>query len=269
MDNRPIGVFDSGLGGLTTVKMLAEYLPGEDIIYLGDTGRVPYGSRSVETIIKYANQDAQFLTGFEIKAMIVACNTVCATAYHILKQAYEMPVFEVISAPAKAALQITKNNKIGVIGTTATINSGAYEKELKKLSPDVNVYSKACPLFVPLAENNRTDENDIAAVTIAEDYLTDFCDAGIDTLIMGCTHYPLLRDVISKVVGPNVKLIDSGAQTARFVALKLRAENILSDKLTGGVIKYYITDSVNGFNDLASRFLESPVDGMVEQVILD
>jgi glutamate racemase len=269
MDNRPIGVFDSGLGGLTTVKKLKEYLPGENIIYLGDTGRVPYGSRSVETIIKYANQDAAFLIGFNIKAMIIACNTVCSTAYQILEKAYDIPVFEVISAPVRAAIKNTKNNRVGVIGTTATINSSAYEKELKKISPDINVYSKACPLFVPLVENNRTDENDIAALTIVKDYLIELKDSGIDTLIMGCTHYPLLRKVISKAIGTNITLIDSGSQTARFVAEKLKDLDKLSDKQTGGVIKYYITDSINDFSNLASRFLESPVDGMVEQVTLD
>jgi len=269
MDNRPIGVFDSGLGGLTTVKKITQYLPGEDIIYLGDTGRVPYGSRSVDTIIKFAKQDASFLTGLNIKAMIIACNTVSGVAYHILKDMYDMPIYEVITIPALTASKSTKNGKIGVIGTTATIRSGAYEKELKNISSEINVYSKACPLFVPMVENNRTDENDIAALTIAKDYLTGLCESGIDTLIMGCTHYPLLRKVISKTVGSNVILIDSGAETAKFVAEKLRDDNALSDKQKDGIFKYYVTDSVDDFNILASRFLETPVDGMVKQVSLD
>ena len=269
MDNRPIGVFDSGLGGLTTVKKITQNLPGEDIIYLGDTGRVPYGSRSVETIIKFAKQDASFLSGFDIKAMVIACNTVCTVAYYSLNDIYDIPIYEVISAPALAASKNTENNKIGVIGTTATIRSGAYEKELHNISLNINVYSKACPLFVPLVEYNRTDENDVAVLTIAKDYLSELCEAGIDTLIMGCTHYPLLRGVISKAVGSGVNLIDSGVETAKYVAEKLRIDNILSDKQEGGVIRYYVTDSVSDFNSLASRFLETPIDGMVEQVSLE
>ena len=269
MDNRPIGVFDSGLGGLTTVKKLAEYLPGEDIIYLGDTGRVPYGSRSNETIIKYAKQDAAFLTKYDIKAMIIACNTVSSTAYDVLKSIYEIPVYEVISAPAKTAAQSTKNKKIGVIGTVATIRSGAYETELKKLSSELRVFSKACPLFVPMVEYDRTDENDIAALTIAKDYLKELCESGIDILIMSCTHYPLLINVISKIMGPDITLVDSGAETAKHVARELKKQGLLSDKKVAGRIKYFITDSISDFSKLASRYLNSPVDGLVEQVTLD
>ena len=268
MDNRPIGVFDSGLGGLTTVKELTKNLPGEDIIYLGDTGRVPYGSRSEETIIKYAKQDAAFLAKFDIKAMIIACNTVCSTAYAELKNMYEFPVFEVVSAPVKAAASNTKNNKIGVIGTSATIRSGVYGKALKKASPNLSVWSVACPLFVPLVEYDRTDENDIATLTIAKDYLSELNKADIDTLIMGCTHYPLLRDVIGVVMGEKVTLIDSGVQTAKYVAEVLKDNNLLSNN-KNGLIKYYITDSISDFSERASRFLNSPVEGLVEQVALD
>jgi len=268
MDIRPVGVFDSGLGGLTTVKKLAEYLPGEDIIYLGDTGRVPYGSRSGETIIKYANQDAAFLAQFDIKAMIVACNTVCSTAFHVLENVYDFPVFEVINISAKAAASCSENNKIGVIGTNATIRSGAYEKALKEISSKLCVLSIACPLFVPMVEYDRTDGNDIAALTIAGDYLKELKESGIDTLILGCTHYPLLRGVISKIMGNDVSLIDSGAQTALHVANVLKERNLLSEKKTGGSKRYYITDNVVDFEKLASRFLDSPVDGLVEQVTL-
>jgi glutamate racemase len=269
MDHRPIGVFDSGLGGLTTVKKLCEYLPGEDIIYLGDTGRVPYGSRSKETIIKYAKQDAAFLARQEIKAMVVACNTVSSMAFGLLDSLYDMPVFEVISAPAEAAAKSTKNGKIGIIGTSATIRSGAYETRLKEISKDLNVLSGACPLFVPMAEYGRTDENDIAALTIARDYLADFCESGIDTLIMGCTHYPLLHGVISKVMGSGTTLIDSGAETAKRTAEVLREQDLLSSAKQKGSVKYFITDSIEDFSTLASRFLNSPVEGMVEQVVLE
>ena len=269
MDARPIGVFDSGLGGLTTVKKLAEFLPGEDIIYLGDTGRVPYGSRSEETIKKYARQDAAFLAGFDIKAMVIACNTVCSVAYSILDETYDMPVYEVVTAPSIAAVSLTKSGKIGVIGTAATIRSGAYETALQKASPGVSAISVPCPLFVPLVENGRTDADDIAALTIASDYLTPLCESGADTVIMGCTHYPLLRDVISKVMGQGVTLIDSGAETARLVAGDLSGRDMLSKGSASRTIKYFVTDSTEGFSQLASRFLESDVFDVVKQISLE
>jgi len=269
MDARPIGVFDSGLGGLTTVKKLAESLPGENIIYLGDTGRVPYGSRSQETIIRYARQDAAFLSGFDIKAMVIACNTACSVAYELLDSAYDIPVYEVINAPAKAAVSSTTNGRVGVIGTAATIRSGAYEAALSKASPGIHVFSAACPLFVPLVENGRTRETDIAVLTIAEDYLEGLRGAGVDTLIMGCTHYPLLRGVIAKVMGPGVVLIDSGAETAKLTAEDLNARDMLSGRDADGATKYFVTDSIDGFSGLASLLLESDVRGMVEQITLE
>ena len=266
MDKRPIGVFDSGIGGLTTVKQLTRCLPTEDIIYLGDTARVPYGSRSRETIIKYAKQDAQFLTKLDIKAMVVACNTVSSVAYNELKNTYKMPIFEVISTPSKIAADSTKNGKIGIIGTAATVSSGAYEVELKSISPRLQVFSKPCRLFVSLVEEGRTDADDIAALTIAEDYLAELRDEiGIDTLIMGCTHYPLLYDVISKVMGSEITLIDSGAETAKHVARELGTMNLLTNQASG-TVKYYITDNIDGFSRLASRFLQSSVYGNVERV---
>ena len=290
MDSRPIGVFDSGLGGLTTVKKLMEYLPEEDIIYLGDTGRVPYGSRSRETIIKYALQDAAFLAGFNIKAMVIACNTACSVAYDILGRIYDMPVYEVIRAPSEAAAALTKNDKVGIIGTSATIRSGAYEAALKSIKPELRVIPVACPLFVPLVENGRTAGDDTAALIIAEDYLSLLREARIDTLILGCTHYPLLYGVISKVMGPGVELVDSGTETAKLVARDLLARDMLSPLSAGvsfsgpepmdsvaevtqragkGVVKYFVTDSTDGFSDLASRYLESDMLGIVEQVTLE
>ncbi|MCL2392821.1 MAG: glutamate racemase [Oscillospiraceae bacterium] len=269
MDARPIGIFDSGLGGLTTVKKLTECLPGEDIVYLGDTGRVPYGSRSKETIKKYASQDAAFLAGFDIKAMVIACNTVCSVAYEAVDTAYEMPIYEVVSAPARASAISSKNGKIGVVGTAATIRSGAYEKAIKNISSGLTVYSEPCPLFVSLAENGRTSGDDIAALAIAADYLKPLIEAGVDTLIMGCTHYPLLRAVISKIMGPEVTIIDSGAETAKMVAADLGKRNLLCSGKEKGTIKYFVTDSVDGFSTLASRFLESEVSGMVEQVTIE
>jgi glutamate racemase len=266
MDKRAIGVFDSGLGGLTTVKKLSELLPGESIIYLGDTGRSPYGSRSRETIIKYARQDAAFLAGFDIKAMVMACNTACSAALDDLRSTYDMPVYDVIGPPVGVAASATGNGRIGVIGTSATIRSGVYEAAFNAISPGTSVISVACPLFVPLVENGRIDEEDRAVQIIASDYLTPLRDAGIDTLLMGCTHYPLLRGVIAGVMGAGVKLVDSGAETAKCVAEDLRARGLLSAESGEGSIGYYVTDSVGGFTDLASRFLESDVRGMVKQV---
>ena len=269
MDARPIGVFDSGLGGLTTVKKLTELLPGEDVIYLGDTGRVPYGSRSKETIIKYSRQAADFLAGFDIKAMVVACNTACSSAFDMISGFYDMPVYEVVTTPAKAAVLCTKTGKIGVIGTAATIRSGAYEAAIKAIAPDMFVFSAPCPLFVPLVENGRFEKDDIAALAIAEDYLSELRDAGIDTLIMGCTHYPLLSGVISKTIGQEVTLIDSGAETAKLVAYDLHMRKATAPDGSEGKIKYYVTDSIDGFSILASQFLESDVRGMVEQITLE
>jgi len=230
---------------------------------------VPYGSRSRETILKYASQDAAFLTGFDIKTMVVACNTACSVAYEMLENTYNIPVYEVVSAPAKAAAEQTENKKIGVIGTTATIRSHAYETAIKKLSPDSTVFSMACPLFVPLVEEGWVSPVDEAALIVAERYLENLRDLEIDTLILGCTHYPLLREIISKVIGPDVAIIDSGAETAKLVAADLRSRDMICENETGGLIKYFVTDSVEGFSKLASRFLESDVDGLVEQVTLE
>ena len=269
MDKRPIGVFDSGLGGLTVVKKLAELLPNENIIYLGDTGRVPYGPRSKDTIIKYAQQDAAFLAEFDIKAMVIACNTVCSVAFATLENEYDMPVYEVVGAPAKAAAEQTRNGKIGVIGTAATIRSGAYEKALKNQDPELIVFSEPCPLFVPLVEEGWIGAVDEAALCVAERYLEPLLESEIDTLILGCTHYPLLRDIISKIMGQEVKLIDSGSETAKHVEKDLMQRDMLSGSGTEGSIRYFVTDSIEGFTNVASRYLESEVHGLVEQVTLE
>jgi len=269
MDNRPIGVFDSGLGGLTVIKKLAEYLPFEDIIYLGDTGRVPYGSRSKETIEKYAMQDAAFLAGFNIKAMVIACNTVCSVALEPLKSEYSMNIYEVVNTPAKTAAATTKNGIIGVIGTAATIRSGAYEAAIKGISTKLTVHSVPCPLFVPLVEEGWINGSDITAKSVAERYLSQLRTAGVDTLIMGCTHYPLLREVISETMGKDVTLIDSGAETAKQVANDLEQKDLLRKSEEKGNIRYYVTDSIQGFSNLASKYLDSDVIGKVEQITLE
>ncbi|MCL2663244.1 MAG: glutamate racemase [Oscillospiraceae bacterium] len=268
-DKRPIGVFDSGLGGLTMVKKLTTLLPGENIVYLGDTGRVPYGSRSRDTIIKYANQDAAFLAGYDIKAMVIACNTVCSVAYNDLVKNYGIPVYEVVGAPAIKASEQTKNGVIGVIGTAATIRSRAYETALRKINRDFDIHSVACALFVPLVEEGWIDAADEAALKVAKRYLDCLLKSGVDTLILGCTHYPLLHEVIAKIMGPEVILVDSGAETAEYVAKDLSNRNMLCGEETGGNTRYFVTDSIEGFSNVASKYLESDVEGLVEQVTLE
>lgn len=266
MDNRAIGVFDSGLGGLTMVKKLISLMPNEDVVYLGDTGRVPYGSRSKETVIKYSEEDASFLLENNIKAMVVACNTVCSVAIEYLKEKFDIPIYEVITAPAFAAAKYTKNNKIGVIGTNATIRSGAYKKALSDISHDFQVSMLACPLFVPLVEEGWVD-NEVTFKTV-ENYLSELKSRNIDTLILGCTHYPLLRHVISEFMGSNVTIIDSGAETAVLVANDLIKRGKENSKKIKGDTKYFVTDSIDGFTNQASKFLQSDIGGMVEQIEL-
>ena len=188
MDHRPIGVFDSGLGGLTAVRELRRLLPGEDIIYFGDTGRVPYGSRSREILVRYARQDVAFLRTFDLKAIVVACGTVSTTALEVLVRENDIPVWGVVEPAAQAAAQATRNGRVGLIGTQATIRSGAYERQIAQENPAIQVLTGACPLFVPLVENGRFRPGDIVAETVAAEYLAPMREAGVDTLVLGCTH---------------------------------------------------------------------------------
>ena len=269
MDKRPIGVFDSGLGGLTAVRELMNLMPGEDIVYFGDTGRVPYGSRSTETIIKYAREDAEFLKQFDPKAIVVACGTVSANALDILQQENTVPVLGVVEPAAQAAAEASKNGRIGLIGTGASIRSGAYERALAALRPEAKVFPMACPLFVPLVENGRFRPGDTVAELVVRDYLYPLKEAGVDTLVMGCTHYPLLRDIISAFMGPDVTLIDAGAACARQVGRVLGERRALNMSAWGGMCRYYVSDAVEGFAELASLFLGEDVSQSVEQVDID
>jgi len=266
LDKRPIGVFDSGLGGLTAVREIMNLMPGEDIIYFGDTGRVPYGSRSRDTIIKYAREDAEFLKHFDPKAIVVACGTVSANALDVLQQENTIPVLGVVEPAAQLAAQESKNGRIGLIGTGASIRSGAYERALAALRPDAKVFSMACPLFVPLVENGRFSPGDMVAELVVREYLTPLKEAGVDTLVMGCTHYPLLRDVISAFMGPGVTLIDAGAACARQVGRVLGEQRALNLRAWGGMCQYYVSDAVDGFAELASLFLGEDVTDNVAQV---
>jgi len=267
-DNRPIGVFDSGLGGLTAMATLMRVLPGEDICYLGDTGRVPYGSRSKETIEKYAREDIAFLESLDIKAVVVACGTVSAVALEQIKQDYKTPIYGVLEPAVEKALTATKTGCIGILGTEATIKSGAYEKLLRQARADVQTTSIACPLFVPLVENGRVHPGDIVIETIVAEYLAPLKAADVDTVILGCTHYPLLEQVIAQFLGADVSLVSSGAAVAECVAKDLAEQGRLADKQTKGTQAYFVTDSITGFTKLASLFLQQDVSGEVKQVTL-
>ena len=265
MDSRPIGVFDSGLGGLTTVRELCRLLPGEDIVYFGDTGRVPYGSRSKETIIRYARQDVAFLRTFDLKLIVIACGTVSTTALDILANE-NPPVLGVVAPAAAAAAETTQNGRIGLIGTQASIRSGAYEALIRKADPAAQVTAQACPLFVPLVENGRFRPGDIVIETVAGEYLAPLKEAGVDTLVLGCTHYPLLQDVIAAQMGPQVRLVNAGAEGARAAAARLAADDALSGKTEGGSCRYFVSDRQEDFSRLASIFLGWDVTGTVGQV---
>ena len=266
MDNRPIGVFDSGLGGLTAVRELQHLLPGEDIIYFGDTGRVPYGGRSRDTIMRYARQDVAFLRTFDLKAIVIACGTVSTTALDVLTAENDIPVWGVVEPAARAAAAATRNGRVGLIGTQATIRSGAYERRIAQSASQIRVLAAACPLFVPLVENGRFRRGDIVAETVVGEYLSPFRAAGVDTLVLGCTHYPLLTEIIGDYMGPEVALIDVGQQCAGAVARRLARMDALSQAGRTGESRYYVSDSVEDFSRLASVFLRRDVEESVIQV---
>jgi glutamate racemase len=250
---KAIGIFDSGIGGLTVLKEIVRKLPYENIIYLGDTARVPYGIRSAETVTRYSFENTNFLLSQEIKMLVVACNTATAVSLDAVKKEFPLPVIGVLEPGARAAVAATKTRKIGIIGTEATINSGAYERAIKRLAPDIEVTSIACPLFVSLAEEGWTD-NDVAEL-VADKYLAPFRESGIDMLVLGCTHYPLLKAVISKAIGPGITLIDSATETAKEVADVLEKLKWRGSGNSEGIRKFYVTDTPARFEMIGKRFL--------------
>ncbi len=256
MDNRAIGVFDSGLGGLTAVKRLHEIMPQESIIYFGDTGRVPYGNRGRDTIIKYTRQDILFLLQYDIKAIVVACNTASSAALETVQVEFDLPIFGTVEPSCEKAVKVTRNSRIGVIGTAATIRSGIFTRRLKKLGGGLQVAELACPLFVPLVENGRVAPGDIVIETVVKEYLQPLKDAGVDTLILGCTHYPLLHDVIASFMGDKVTLVDSGAEAAN--AVKKAVESARDGT---GETQYFVSDDPAGFSQLAGVFLQEEIKG--------
>jgi len=256
MDSRPIGVFDSGLGGLTAVRKLLEVLPGEDIVYLGDTGRVPYGGKSRETILRYALDDTAFLMRRNVKSILVACGTVSSNAIgEVQRAAGDIPVTGIVDLSARKAARSTRTGKIGVIATAATIRSGAFGNAVRRWLPNACVTEKACPLFVPLVEDGRIQPGEPLIELCAREYLAPMQEAKVDTLILGCTHYPLLLDVIRGIMGPEVTLVNPGEETALAIAEELSRQDLLSGRTEGGSQQYFITDSSEKFGAVASLFL--------------
>ncbi len=251
--NAPIGVFDSGIGGLTVAKELITALPGEDIIYLGDTARVPYGTKSGRTVIAYSHSNTEFLISKGIKLLVVACNTASSVSLPSLNSEFDIPVIGVIEPGAKKAVSVTKAGKIGVIGTPSTINSSAYKKAIEELNPSIEVISKPCPLFVPLADEGWTEGELVER--IAEEYLSSIKDTGIDVLVLGCTHYPLLKHTIQKVMGEKITLVDSAKETAMEIKQALIRENLLNENSSSSNKEFYLTDVSDTFLSVAGRFL--------------
>ena len=269
MDQRPIGVFDSGLGGLTAAGELCRLLPGEDIVYFGDTGRVPYGGRSRETIIKYARQDVAFLRTFDLKAILIACGTVSTTALDVLAAENPIPILGVVEPAARAAGRLTRGGNIGLIGTQTSVRSGAYERAIRAIDPAARVCARACPLFVPLVENGHVGDGDPVTTLVIDQYLREVRDAGVDTLILGCTHYPLLKKMIGEYMGDAVTLIDPGKVTAIETAAALADLGLTSGRTEGGQVRYYVSDTPEAFTELETLFLGEYAGGAVEQIAIE
>ncbi len=260
MDRRPIGVFDSGLGGLTAVAEIMRILPSEHIVYFGDTARVPYGTRGKDTILRYVREDIEFLKSFDIKAIIMACGTASSVALPQIEDEYDIPIIGVVKPASLAAKNATKNKKIGIIGTPATIKSRSYEREILTFLPDAEIYTAACPLFVPLVENGRVDPADIVLKTMVEEYLTRIKEAGVDTLILGCTHYPIIERAIAEFMGNGVSLINPGEAAAEYLRQSEKTEK--SDGKRGSY-RFFVSDDRDGFLGNASKFLGGKLPGEV------
>lgn len=268
MDNRPIGVFDSGVGGLTTVRELHKILPGEDIVYFGDTGRVPYGTRSREAIRKYAAQDIRYLLQHDVKAIIAACGTVSATLPEAdaKKLGVSVPYTTIVQPATRKACAMSAQGRIGVIATPAAIRTGAYGKAVRAIAPNIKVFGNACPLLVPLAENGMTAIDSQIARLAIEMYLKPLIAEEIDTLILGCTHYPLFFDLIGDVLGYQVTLIDAGAAAAGEMQAELTQSGMTAQAGRRGITRYFVTDTVEGFTEIAGRFLGEEITGAVTYV---
>lgn len=262
---RPIGVFDSGIGGLTVLREVVRALPDQSIVFLGDTARVPYGTRGVEVISRFAEELADFLIAHNVQYLVAACNTISSTCLEELQSRVPVPVLGVVQPAVRAAIETTRSNRIGVIGTRATVGSGFYEAQIKAINPTIEVFSQACPLFVPLAEEGLLDAD--ATRLIAIDYLSSLQGTGIDTLILGCTHYPLLRTVIQDVIGDSVTLVDSAGPTAAELTNRLAAGGF---EAPDGPASYnlYVTDAPGRVEAVARLFFGEELPGRLQKVTL-
>lgn len=252
----PIGVFDSGVGGLTVVREIMRQIPGERIVYFGDTARVPYGNKSKETVITYSRQIVKFLRTKDVKAVVIACNTASAFALETIKEEIDIPMIGVVKPGAKVAAETTKNGRIGIIGTEGTIHSGIYNEFLSETNPNVKVYGKACPLFVPLVEEGLLEDS--VTYEMAGRYLNELLQYGIDTLVLGCTHYPLIRHTIQKVVGDGITLVNPAYETA--ISLKeVLVANHIENAGNGGGHRFYVSDGAEKFKEFANTILPCEV----------
>lgn len=258
--NKAIGIFDSGIGGLTVFKAIEEALAHEHLIYLGDTARVPYGNKSRETITRYSIENTHFLLKAGVKAVVVACNTASALALPELQKQFSIPIIGVIEPGAQAAVETTKTGEIGIIGTEATIASASYTKAIQSLNPKTRVWGVSCPLFVPLAEEGWV--NDEITEAVASKYLASFSKTPIDTLILGCTHYPILKKMISKVMGSEVKLVDSAEQTALALKALLKSHQLDRKDSSPRQETLFVTDSPARFNQVGRNFLNRSLEGV-------
>lgn len=256
----PVGVFDSGIGGLTVAHEIIRQLPHESLIYFGDTARVPYGPKSPDTVRRYSREIATFLSDQGVKSIVIACNTATAHALNTLRDEMDMPVIGVVEPGARAAVAATRRGHIGVIGTAGTIKSGAYERAIRALDPNVIVTPRACPLFVPLVEEGWIDHP--ATRTIAREYLDPMLAANVDTLVLGCTHYPLLKSLFRDVLGPDVRLIDSAEETAAETARTLAREHLSADADADPTYRFVASDDPLQFLQLGQRFLGGTMEGV-------
>ncbi|HEY4219667.1 MAG TPA: glutamate racemase [Gemmatimonadaceae bacterium] len=256
----PIGVFDSGIGGLTVAQEVIRQLPHESVIYFGDTARVPYGPKSPDTVRRYSREIASFLHEQGVKSIVIACNTATAHALSTLRDETDMPVIGVVEPGARAAVAATTHGHIGVIGTVGTIKSGAYERAIRALDPDILITARACPLFVPLVEEGWIEHD--ATRLVAREYLQPLIDAEVDTVVLGCTHYPLLKSLLADVLGNDVKLIDSAEETAAETARTLATASLTADPNADPTYRFIASDDPLQFLQLGQRFLGGTMEGV-------
>ncbi|MBQ7794105.1 MAG: glutamate racemase [Clostridia bacterium] len=265
MNNKSIGVFDSGLGGLTAVKSISALLPKENIVYFGDTGRLPYGTKTEDTIKQYSASDIRFLLSHDVKMVVIACGTASSVALSDMRKMFDVPIVGVVEAACEAAVKATVNGKVGVLGTTATVKSSSYLRGISDIDNGIQVFQRACPLFVPLVENGHFN-TEVTKLVVYE-YLEEIKGQGVDTLILGCTHYPLLEKAISEYMGDGVTIINVCKELAKSIGTILGEDNLADREY--GVCEYYVSDNAEGFAELGGVFLERKIDGQVKKIDIE